>query len=296
MIADDSGNVYGGGFYPSWATGTFSSYFGTDTLIGGAGMIVSTDTNGNYRWVANAGKVFVQGLLYDHAGHIYAFGNAYGYAKIGTDSVGGVGLFCAKLNLNGTPVWIKIFSDLFCSIPGGNVGGIDGAGNIYLAGNFTYPSVIPGGHTVVNAGGSSATSDIALLKTDSAGNVIWAKDIGGPGDEYPLGVAVSTSGDVYLCGNYKSPALTMGSDVLSYPGWLSYPYFFTARYDSSGNPVWARSIISRDIGCEVKRDSYRQCGETCICCRRLPCKYGLRHRFIRHYHRRQPIFGFGTVR
>src|SRR4051812_30404093 len=55
----------------------------------------------------------------------------------------------------------------------------DAYGNIYVIGYFASSFLTFGSTVLSNAGGSNYTEDIFLVKYDSTGNVIWAKEAGG---------------------------------------------------------------------------------------------------------------------
>lgn len=144
----------------------------------------------------------------------------------------------AKFNGNGNCLWAKsagptsgstYFNDLGYSI------NVDPSGNVYLAGGFNAFNMEFGPYTISHYGGE----DIFLAKYDSSGNVLWAKSVGGTDDEYAYSVCTDASGDVYIAGTFASLSLPFGSNTLSQVGYSTD--IFYAKYDSSGNSVWAKS-------------------------------------------------------
>jgi hypothetical protein len=111
----------------------------------------------------------------------------------------------------------------------GNGVATDSAGNVYVAGSTTS----------FGAGGQ----DVLLVKYGSAGNVLWAKTWGGPGDDFANAVLADQSGNVYVVGATDS----FGA------GWYDA---LILKFDSSGNLVWARTWggSSFDVGYDLSFD------------------------------------------
>jgi lysophospholipase L1-like esterase/uncharacterized protein YjdB len=84
--------------------------------------------------------------------------------------------------------------------------------------------------------------NIFLSKYDSSGNLKWVHTIGGNNIDEAAGVAVDNTGNIYVAGNMHSPAIYFDAfDSLlntNANGWNG----FVAKYDSSGNFLWAQGI------------------------------------------------------
>lgn len=109
-------------------------------------------------------------------------------------------------------VWTRRYDpDHYNDTPCGVV--VDSEGNIYVTGvrtKFGPPSVI----------------DYATIKYNQFGDSIWVNRYDGPwgGDDYPIGITLDTSANVYVCG------YSMGMDA-------TYDYT-TIKYTSSGDTLW----------------------------------------------------------
>ena len=120
----------------------------------------------------------------------------------------------------------------------------DNSGNVYMIGNFDTSSISFGGNITISEAG---TEDGYIVKYDSTGNVLWARNIGGAGswvDAY--GLTIDNSGNIYLAGRFDSPTISFGTHSINR---LNGYTIFLAKYDSAGNDLWAQSVVGGQ--CEV---------------------------------------------
>jgi hypothetical protein len=121
----------------------------------------------------------------------------------------------------------------------------DSLGNVYLIGNLQGTNIDfdPGSGVVLLS--SAGGTDIFFAKYDSSGNYLWAKSIGGTGDDVGARIAVDNSGNVYITGWFQSTNVDFDpgpeNNMLSTTG-LTDIYF--GKYDTEGNHLWAYSIGS----------------------------------------------------
>ncbi|MBA3705606.1 MAG: SBBP repeat-containing protein, partial [Bacteroidetes bacterium] len=117
----------------------------------------------------------------------------------------------------------------------------DKSGNVYTIGYFNSPTIIFGTTTLTNADNSGSSSDVFIVKSDSCGNIVWAKKAGDQ-DYDDRGKAITTdkNGNVYVTGSYYSYYIKFGSDSLANTGtgWSTY----IAKYSPSGNVLWAKGM------------------------------------------------------
>ncbi len=117
----------------------------------------------------------------------------------------------------------------------------DASGNVYTTGNFIGTVDFdpgPGVQNLVSAG----SSDIYISKINAAGQLVWAKRLGGTGGDYGYAIAVDASGNVYVTGYFWGTAdfdPGPGTQHLTVAGLYDV---FIAKLDASGNFVWAKSI------------------------------------------------------
>jgi hypothetical protein len=110
----------------------------------------------------------------------------------------------------------------------------DPNGNVYVAGYFSADTLILGTDTLFNRG----TGNGFLVKYSPSGNVIWARSAGGTGYDIFSGVCTDANGNVYVTGDFVSPAFVISTDTLINSGSEDV---IIAKYDSSGNVIWAHS-------------------------------------------------------
>jgi hypothetical protein len=113
----------------------------------------------------------------------------------------------------------------------------DGAGNLYVTGTFSSPTITFGSTTLTNAG----SIDFYIVKYDPMGNILWAKGAGGNGVDFPNPVKTDAFGNVYVSGYFDSDSITIGTTTLINVG--NYDLFIV-KYSSSGNVLWARTAGS----------------------------------------------------
>jgi hypothetical protein len=149
--------------------------------------------------------------------------------------------FVVKLNaLNGNLVWAKQFRTSFLVEPGAIA--IDAYGNVITVGHYEGIADFDPGAGSLNFSGDGAY----ITKLDSAGNLIWAKQLAHPASQSPLSICIAKSlvldslGNVYATGDFID---TVDFD----PGLGNYnligDYYgdaFICKLDAAGNFIWAK--------------------------------------------------------
>lgn len=270
VCTDPWGNVFGLGFpYGS------SVQFGSTTLTGfggGAAIVVKYDASGNLVWAHSTQNASVSpiSISADAAGNLYLLGQ-YASATTTTNATvtiesitltdpvpGNNGMFLAKFSPSGSIDWmINIVTAT--SIGWYGLGGVATNGtDVYVTSSFKDPVVTIGTYTLTNTDPSGNTTDIFLTKIDGAGNIIWAKSAGGSSDDYPYGIAVTPSSNIYITGSYNSPTLAFGSVTITNSTGSN---IFLAKYNGSGNALWAKTFGSGNentysVATDVNENAY----------------------------------------
>ena len=177
---------------------------------------------------------FSKGVSADGQGNVYLSGSTEG--SLGGTNAGNEDVFIAKYKADGSLEWTRQLGTSARDI--NEAVSADGLGNIYLSG-WTSGSL--GG---ANAGGV----DSFVAKYDSAGTLLWTRQLGTNLEDYSFDVSADGLGNVYLTGT------TDGS-----LGGASHGFrdAFVAKYDGAGNQLWTRQLgsDSNDEGGGVSADS-----------------------------------------
>jgi hypothetical protein len=125
---------------------------------------------------------------------------------------------------------------------------------VYISGYFFEQTMI--GSTTLNAPWGSM--DMYIARLTSAGNVVWAYNIGGTSDDFCKAVVSDTLGNIYMTGGfYSSPAdfdpgagtATLSATGSSFDG-------FVMKMDSLGGFAWVKQYAGSDeeVGVSISLD------------------------------------------
>lgn len=156
-------------------------------------------------------------------------------------------IFISKVDKNGNFKWARSMGTY--NEDDARAVAVDLAGNIYTTGNFIGSGDFDPGPGIVNLG-SSGSSDIYISKLDSNGNFVWAKSMGGTGQDYARGIDIDANGSVFITGVFSGTADFDPSSLIQSMASDGLTDIFIAKYSSSGNYTWARRIggTSYDYG------------------------------------------------
>ena len=146
------------------------------------------------------------GVAVDSSGNIYVLG------ETGSFGAGQADVFLLKYGPNGTLLWQKTWGGTKDDWGWGVA--VDSSGNVYVSGETQSLG--------------TGSSDVFLLKYDSNGTLLWQKTWGGTQYDFSLGIAVDSSGNVYVIGGTTSFGAGL-SDVL------------LLKYDPNGTLLWKKT-------------------------------------------------------
>jgi len=244
-VSDLPGNTYVVGSFssPVAVFGTFSL-----TLTGTRNMFIAKyNSLGNVMWVktsaaCNDSRAFAVALDPMAAG-LYVAGTYSGpsitFGAFTLNNTGNGGMYVVKYDNSGNVVWAQDAAETGTAAAYGIAA--DVWGNCYVTGEYNGPTIGFGATTLTNLGLDSF--DMFLVKYNSAGNVVWAKNGGGNSFDGGKGVSIGSSGagSVYATGYFASTTAAFGTASLT--NGTSSPNTFLVKYDTSGNAVWARKSI-----------------------------------------------------
>jgi len=152
--------------------------------------------------------------------------------------------YLIKFNDSGQLQWVKTFGsieeDVCLSID------VDDAGNCYFTG-FYIGTLSMDGMQVSGEG----MWDVFYGKVDPDGQLLWLKSFGGVLNDIGYGIAVTPSGEVYITGWFADTIdFGDGVSITSYGG----SDIYLAKFDTNGNPLWARHAGSVGVEYGYKVD------------------------------------------
>ncbi|HKB45668.1 MAG TPA: gliding motility-associated C-terminal domain-containing protein, partial [Chitinophagaceae bacterium] len=211
ITVDGSGNVYTTGFFAG--TVDFDPGLGTFNMVSvnNSDIYISKlDANGNFVWakqLSGSSQSLSESIALDNSGNIFLTGyfrNSIdvdpGTATFNMTAAGELDAFLVKLDNNGNFVWAKQFGG--SGVDRGHELSLDASGNIYLIGDFENTVDFDSGPAVLNFT-SAGNTDIFISKFDNNGNLIWAKQIGGPDHDIGYSVKPDAMGNVYSTGFFN---------------------------------------------------------------------------------------------
>lgn len=220
-------------------------------------FIVKLDINGNYLWGSQIGANNNDrycSIDVDDSGNIYATGTFVYTADFdpGSDSynltsIGEEDFFIQKLDINGNFIWAK------------QIGGIDferansiivDDNNIFLTGEFRDTVDFDPGIGIFEMS-TISFMDVFILKLDTAGTFIWAKQFGGTNADGGNSLDVDSQGNIYLTGWFRNSTFDAdpGTGTFYLPN-LGADDIFVEKLDQNGNFLWAQAMgsVNYDYG------------------------------------------------
>jgi len=211
-------------------------------------------------WAHNAeGTSLGQSTCTDADGNVYVTGSfdsdsiTFGTTiLINANTNSSDDIFIVKYDPQGNVLWAKSAGGTYYEAGYGVT--TDASGNVIVTGYFNSASIIFGTTTLTHNG---TGYDIFIAKYDASGNVLWANSAGGTNNDAGQSISADADGNIYITGYFKSATITFGTTVLTNAG-SGYVDIFTAKYDASGNIVWANSAGGTydDYGESIAADAY----------------------------------------
>lgn len=199
-----------------------AGYIETATLLNTDVYLIKTDSDGNQTWERTYGGSYVD------FGYSVQQTTDGGYVVAGSirpSSLIPAQVYLIKTDANGDTLWTRTF--------GGN----------YTDEGRCVQQTADGGYIIAGYAQSSSSinsSDVYLVKTDSAGNQVWQRTFGGTAQDYGYSVQQTADGGYIIAGSTKSFNLVVSNVYL-------------IKTDAEGNLIWQHDFggISQDEGYSV---------------------------------------------
>ncbi len=179
-------------------------------------------------------------ITHDANGNVYVTGLIHGPVNFdpgGSDftlSSTGPGGFISKYDPDGRFVWAKRIGEQGYSY--GRVLKADDFGHLYIAGGMGEETKFDPGAPTLGPGG------MYILKLDTAGNFIWAKNLSPNGFMVPNAIDIDPYGNIYATGEFSGTlAINLpGSQVNVTSNGLND--IFVVKLDSTGEVTWVKGF------------------------------------------------------
>ncbi len=258
VFVDATGNIYVTGYFHTSIDFGSTALSNTDTDFAAENLFVAKyDATGMPVWATQSVgycQVGNANIFADAAGNVYTAGQFSDSLTLESTRLWGASqTFVAKLDANGNLLWAKQSKGTGSSGARGVTA--DANGNMIVTGFLENKDTF--GTTVLTSAG---VFDAYLIKYNTNGTVTWGKRIGGVGPtnlNEGYGICSDATGNIYITGNVQG-SVDLGTVTLSGNG---SPCFFIAKFDSSGNSVWAKSptgsadMASRGYGLAIDKNN-----------------------------------------
>ncbi len=255
ISVDSYGNIYMTGFFSGTADfdPDVSNNFNLTAIGVGAIFIVKLDSSGSFIWariMGGPGLAWAKQIQTELNENVYTVGfftdtvdfdpSVGGNFTLIADSSVNPDIFICKLDRNGNFVWAKSIGGTDSDIGEGLA--IDTFANVFVTGSFKGTVDFDPGSPIVNLI-SNNSLDIFVCKFDSAANFLWAKAMGGSGDERPRSIKLDPVGNIYTSGYFAGTGDFNPDSVLIYAlNSTGLDDIYISKLNNSGDFVWAKSI------------------------------------------------------
>ena len=169
----------------------------------------------NSHWI----NIFGTPYDYNYGIAVDSFGNVYTSGYTNSQVGSNYKFLIVKYNTAGVLQWQRTLGSTGES---GYDIAVDSSGNVYVSGETSTQG----------AGGY----DALIAKYDTNGTLQWQRTLGGADYEGGYGIAVDSSGNVYVTGSTFSQGAGSADDII------------IAKYNTSGTLQWQRTLGGADVG------------------------------------------------
>lgn len=261
---DNVGNIYTCGsftgtvdFDPNAGTNNLTSFGEKDIFI------CKLNSGGNFVWVKQMGGIksdYCNDISIDNAaGGIYTTGYFESTADFNPSTSSTFNLtskseydcFISKLDTAGKFTWAKSIGGVNWEIAKAITTDLNG--NVYTTGNFSETVDFDPNQGVFNLISSEGSNDIFILKLNTTGNFVWAKQMGGTSTDEGNSIITDALGNLYTTGYFRQTAdFNPNSGIFNLNSAGGFDAF-VSKLDGDGNFIWAKSIgsFNSDYGKDI---------------------------------------------
>lgn len=264
IALDATGNIYIAGEF--FETVDFNPGPGTANLTSNGPyndiFFAKYDNAGNYIWAKGIGGTnldIAYDIAVDNSGNVYVAGDfrtttdfdpGPGITNLSTSGASDENVFLSKYDASGNFIWAKNLGSTGTEIVFSLV--LDPAGNAYIAGGYDGTADFDPGAGTANLT-AQGNMDIYLARYDSNGNYVWAKSMGGTGNDMAMSMARTPTGDLYISGYFSNTADFDPGTAISNLVSAGNLDIFAAKYSDAGDYLWAGRMggATTDLGYNI---------------------------------------------
>jgi hypothetical protein len=181
------------------------------------GFVVRLSSAGAYVWGKQLGATdggdLAKAVAIDGAGNVLVAGESDQTIDLGggpLTPLGQTDVWVVKYNASGGHLWSRRIGGQSTDAVTGVE--FDGAGNVFLEGNFRWTADF-GGISLTAAGPS--LEDVYCAKYGPTGALLWAQQLGGINSDYGNALAVTPTGDPLIVGTFYATGSFGGIPLVS---------------------------------------------------------------------------------
>lgn len=271
ILLDNIGNLYVTGYFQANVDFDPNAGVFNMTVTGTGGFLQKLDVNGNFIWAKKiGGNGFESGISIslETSGNIILTGYFQGTTDFdpnaGVVNLTPSGLqdvFVLKLSGNGDYIWVKKIGGSAITFASKVYTGL--SGDLYISGYFTETVDFDPNAGVLNIT-AVGMFDMFLLKLNNSGNLIWAKSMGGIGEDYIQDIVLDNCENIYATGAFKNSVDFDPNAGISTFTSNGFDDIFVQKLDKNGNLLWVNRIggtsIDMALGIALQADNVHLTG------------------------------------
>lgn len=215
VCIDVSDNIFFTGSFSG--TVDFDPSVGTYTLSSGPGVsssyfICKLSASGSLLWAKNGDASIGAGgfsIVLDNVGNIFTAGKFIGTVDfdpgVGVNNLTSIpgqwDVFVQKLDPSGNYLWSEQINYTSTYIDDIDV---DATGNIYLTGVFSNTIDVDPSASVYNLTATGASQNICIVKWNSSGNFLWARNCDGASSATAYSMDIDAFNNIYIVGLFNN--------------------------------------------------------------------------------------------